>query len=264
MDKAERAGQHRNGGKAVDDEARRIIQQAFAFQQRRDPLGQDHVLEHGLGRYRIGRGDNGAQHETPRPRHGGNKPVRGQPHGKRGERNAPHRKLQDAKQVHAKRMPDRKICPRQQKRRQEHDQHQVRIDFKHRQAGGECYGNAAQHKGRSRWQAHLARGKFQPDDEHDQQQNILKARYIGHEGHTCLSRACPFNAQGRPSVSDKIFIPMNENNSCLFGVLSHHSISHDRMNEIKYRHRHETVPHGARSCHAGRPCARHPCTTLYM
>ena len=180
MDRTERPGQYRKPGKAVDHKACRVIEQAFPLQQGGDPLGQVNMLEHGLGRHGVGRGHDRPQHKAPRPWQGGNEPVRDSTDGKGGEGNPPHRKLQYPPQMRTKRMPYGKIGPRQQKWRQEHDQHQIRVDANHGHAGHKGNPDAPQHKGGGRGQAEPARGQFQPHDQDNQQQDELKAPYIGH------------------------------------------------------------------------------------
>jgi hypothetical protein len=178
---AERARQRGGDREAEQHEAGRIVQQALAFEQHHQPARQRDALEHRLRGDRVGRRHDRAEREARGPRQRRHDPVHGVADRERRERDRADREQQDAADVALEFLPDGEICAVHQQRRQEHQQHELRVEVDGRQAGDERDADAAHQQRGGRRQAQSLRNAFERDDRDERQQNQLESRDGGHE-----------------------------------------------------------------------------------
>ena len=65
----EAVGRDGADGEAVDQQRARVVQQAFAFEDRQEAMGRPQLAEHGRCGDGVGRSDDGAERNRRRPRH---------------------------------------------------------------------------------------------------------------------------------------------------------------------------------------------------
>ena len=111
-----------------DDQAGRVIHQAFALQDRDDAPGQAEPLrDRGRGNG-VGRGDDRAEHERRRQRQAGNHPMRDEGHDDRGRNDQPDREHENGPQVKPEIAPRGEEGLDVEQGRQEEEENQVGIE----------------------------------------------------------------------------------------------------------------------------------------
>ena len=124
---------HRAHGEAERDQRRRVVGEAFAFQNRQQPARQLEAPPQRGGRDRIRRRDDGAEHEAGRPGQP-ERIMRDRRDRRRGEQHAADRERQDRPQVGAEAAPAHADAGGVEQRRQQREQRQIGIERDRRHA----------------------------------------------------------------------------------------------------------------------------------
>ncbi len=169
---AEAAGQRRRHGEAVEHEARGVVDEALALQDRDHPAGQGDPGQHRLGGDRVGGRHDGAQREAGRPGQDRRRRVGDEPDRQGGEQDRAQRQGQDRAEACPEVAPDGEVGRFEQERRQEQDHDQVRIEIEGRQARRHSQHHAAQHQGGGRRESetpgHQGQQQGRPEEREDQ------------------------------------------------------------------------------------------------
>ncbi len=170
----EHAAERRGDGEAEEDQARRVVEQALAFEQRFEPARQMNALQHRARRHRVGRRYDRAQCEAGGPGQVGQDHVHDHADDERREHHRADSQRQDAGKVAAKAAERGEIGAVHQQRRQEEHEREFGIERDLGQAGdeGECAA-ADEERGRGR-PAQLQRQPVESDDEREQSEDELE------------------------------------------------------------------------------------------
>ena len=167
--KRKRARTHGGYGEAVEDERRRIVGEAFAFEDHGDASWKFEIARDGKGRHGIRRRDDGAQHESHRPIEAQQK-MRDRRNDHRGEEDGADGEKRDRAQVEAELPPAHRHRRPIDDGRQHQEQHEFGRQRHFRQAWDQRQHHAGQHQknGRRNLQPF---GKDRHRRDHDQQQH---------------------------------------------------------------------------------------------
>ena len=125
---AESARDARCDCKTEQHQSRGVIDQALTLQQRDKAWRQRQSLQHGLGRDRVGRRDDGAERETRSPGQARNQQMSHDAHNQGREADRSDRQLDDDPEIGPEVAPHGEIRARKEQGRQEKHEDQVRIE----------------------------------------------------------------------------------------------------------------------------------------
>ena len=138
----------RDGGdrKLVRHQTRGVVHEALALEDGHDSSRNLQPADDRRGRDRIGRRDDGAQHERNRPAHLRHHGVRYPCHGRGGRDHQPQRQEANGSPVRREVAPRRERGRREQQRRQEDQQSELRADRHLREPRDESEPEPAHHE----------------------------------------------------------------------------------------------------------------------
>ena len=165
---AEALRRDRTDGDPVDDDPGRVVGQALALEDREDGRGQPNLAGDRARRQRIGRADDGAEHERCAERQLGREPVGGESDADRREEDEAHGEDADRPEVPHELAPPQPRARAEEERRQKDLQDQVGRDLDVRQPGQDRQDQTAEGQERRIGQSQPSRHGREQDDREEQ------------------------------------------------------------------------------------------------
>ena len=135
----ERTGNDCCHGKLIRHETAGIIDEAFAFEDRGETLGDTKILQDGCGSNGVRRRNNRAKDKAGSQRHPGNEPMRRIGNADDGGKNETDSQGDDWQEVRAKILPGKNPSGRKEQRWKEDEKDEFRIEFRLREARKQGY-----------------------------------------------------------------------------------------------------------------------------
>ena len=169
------AGAHRGDGKAVKNQRRSVVGEAFAFEHDDEPARDAQTADDGERRNRVRRRHDGAEHEADRQRHA-EEPMRRRRYRTSGEDDTAESKQRDRPQIELEFTPAHGNAGRIDQRRQNAEQYQFRRQFDARQAGRQRQRDAGDDEKYGRRGIEPPRHHGDDDQHSEEEQNSLDRR----------------------------------------------------------------------------------------
>ena len=170
----ERAGRDGAQGELERDEARRVVHQALAVQDRGHARGHPQALGHRADGDGVGRRDDGAQGERHREGQAGHERMRDQAHRQRREDDEPHGQEEDRPLGLGQLAQRHEPAVGEDERRQEAEEEEAGVEREPREAGHEGRGDAAEEVRDEERPGQPAGGDAQARDQEKQEERVLE------------------------------------------------------------------------------------------